>query len=209
MKIMPGLKVPPRLPRSMVPYFQSNKPWLCTDIVAYADLDQGRSMLLVDRKEPPVQGVLWFPGGGKSKNIGLEAFVDEKLRAECGVGLGNKARIVRPLGAWDFSTDRDLPWMPGSGVAVVEDGFHAVSINYLVEMSRDAAGDIRVDDTSAKHHWLNVQQLREYGRSIFGFHPYFAETVNAAAPELGLDPKFDLADVNVAKYGSPVDGFDR
>ncbi len=208
MKIVDGLKAPPRLDRILVPFFQSNRPWLCTDIVAYSDSDQGRSILLVDRNEPPVRGVLWLPGGGKPKNVGLEAFVNDKMVAECGVGIGKDVRLVRQLGAWDFSTADDLPLVPGLGVVGVDNGFHAVSINYLVEVSPDATDRIRVDSTSARHHWFNMARLRAYGASIGGFHPYFAETVNAAAPELGLNPKLALAEVNVAKYGSPVDNFE-
>ncbi|MBS3098888.1 hypothetical protein J4462_01610 [Candidatus Pacearchaeota archaeon] len=213
MKINVGLTEDvPRMPKEMVTIVQSHMVWPCSDILGYRvneNNEEGKvELLLVERKEPPVKGVLWFPGGRRLKNVGLEDFVARKLYEECGIDIGEgDGIIIRQLPTRDASFSSDLPNVPGENYSLVENGFHAVSTNYVVEISSRAR--ISLDKTSSRYQWLDIPSLLEYGRDIGGFHPYFAEVVNDGAEEIGLSPKLTIKDVNTEKYGNPLDNFDR
>lgn len=156
----------------------------CVDVVAYCDRSPSdRVVLMVERAEKPVQGMLWFPGGRLYKNEGFEAAVRRKLREECGL---EQAIIERQIGAFPFSCR--------SEDAVYEDlkeGFHAIGIDYLARvLNKDAA--IKLDHTSKGYRWADESMLRNLER---GLHPYIAGVMNAAqvfdTPLTNIDYSFE------------------
>ncbi|MDP3698710.1 MAG: NUDIX domain-containing protein [Nanoarchaeota archaeon] len=141
----------------------------CVDVVAYLDHSPSdRVILMVERAEKPVQGMLWLPGGRLYKNEPFEAAARRKLREECGL---EEITIERQIGAFPFSC-RSEDAIYGD----LKEGFHAIGIDYVAQVS-DKDSKIKLDHTSKGYRWMDEASLRNLEQ---GLHPYIAEVLNAA-----------------------------
>jgi len=94
-----------------------NAPLLCVDIIAK---HKGK-YLLVKRKNKPLKGAFWLPGGRVLKSETIAMAVKRKMKEETGL----KAKLIRPLGYFEyFFKSHELG---------LKNGYHPVSIVYLVK----------------------------------------------------------------------------
>lgn len=92
-------------------------PILCVDA---AVLHKGK-FILVKRKNEPLKGGWWVPGGRVLKGETLEKAIGRKVKEE----LGIKIKIVRPFGYFEhYFRENEFG---------VESGIHQVSIVFLVK----------------------------------------------------------------------------
>ena len=157
----------------------------CVDVVAYFDRSPSdRVILMVERRENPAKGMLWYPGGRQFKNESFEDTVRRKLREEVGLDASEYS-IERQIGAFGFSC-RSEDAMYGD----LKEGFHANGIDYLARI-RNGDAAIKVDHTSKGYRWVDESMLR----NSKGLHPYIAEVMNAAQifdePFTNMDYSFE------------------
>ena len=94
-----------------------NTPLLCVDIVVR---HKGK-YLLVKRKNWPLKGIFWLPGGRVFKGETIAMAVKRKNKEETRL----KVKLIRPLGYFEyFFKSHELS---------LKNGYHPVSIVYLVE----------------------------------------------------------------------------
>lgn len=105
--------------------------------------------LLVRRRNEPLKGEFWVPGGRLLRGERLEDAVRRKMREEIGV----EVEIAGSLGFFEEFFDRTAQDAEG--------GFHAVSFLYLV---RPLSEDIRLDEQSSDWGWFTdiPARLKEY-----------------------------------------------
>lgn len=165
MKIIPTNPIiSERIPLETYKSILDNLPLACVDVVAYRGNPGNRSILMVERKEKPAQGLLWFPGGRLYKNESLEDAARRKLREECSL---TEIVVEKQIGAFPFSS-RDTIFPD------IKHGFHAIGIDYLVRvLEKDPK--IQLDSTSGKYAWVSQIEL-----SKKALHPYVAEVLNAS-----------------------------
>ena len=107
-------------------------PILCVDGVV---VNQRGQFLLVKRRNAPMQGEWWVPGGRVLKGETLEAAFIRKMREE----LGIEVRILMPLGYFEVQHDDD----PRGG----SDGVHQVSVVFAaVPTTLDVTLDAQSSD---------------------------------------------------------------
>ncbi len=112
-------------------------PITCVDVVI---MNHKGQYLLVRRKNQPLLGEYWVPGGRLLKNETLHDAVMRKVQQE----LGIKSHIVMPLGVYEDFFDK----CPLN----VESGLHTISIVYLVILE---GGDVQLDDQSDDWAWFD------------------------------------------------------
>jgi len=112
-------------------------PIVCIDAVI---LNSKKQYLLIKRKNEPLLGDYWVPGGRLLKNETLDDAVVRKVRQE----LGITAHIVMPLGVYEDFFDKSP--------LTLNSGLHTVSIVYLMVAEND---DINLDEQSDDWGWFD------------------------------------------------------
>ena len=112
-------------------------PICCVDFIIKKD----DKILLVRRKNKPMKGLFWLPGGRIYKNERFEDAVKRKALEECGL----KVKIDKKLLAYDFM-NKDSPFDN------LESGVHSISIVFLVS-SVDKDPKIALDSQSSDYKW--------------------------------------------------------
>lgn len=106
--------------------------------------------LLVYRADEPVKGVWWWPGGRMFKGETFFTCAMRKVRQETGIS-SEEARPVQVLGVWNtfFPTSA---WDDEK-----EKGTQTVNPIVLVVLPEGGAcQDVKLDKTSEKHKWVEV-----------------------------------------------------
>mmetsp|Transcript_15842 Transcript_15842/g.31526 ORF Transcript_15842/g.31526 Transcript_15842/m.31526 type:complete len:257 (-) Transcript_15842:1779-2549(-) len=108
-----------------------------------------RECILVERKEEPVKGKWWFPGGRMYKG---ESFFKAALR-KCKEETGLSGTAIQVLGVFNsfFPTS--------SWDTSLIHGTQTVGIPVLIEVKDDA--EILLDDTSQRFRWTSVDPEEE------------------------------------------------
>lgn len=124
----------------------SAMPVVCVDGVVVNDAGE---YLLVRRKNEPLKGEFWVPGGRVMKNERLEDAVARKMREEIGVDVD----ILGSMGFFEAFFERSRQEVAG--------GVHMISLVYRV---RPRSLEIRLDDQSAEWGWFNElpELFRQY-----------------------------------------------
>ena len=112
-------------------------PVVCIDCLVRND--EGK-FLLVKRKNEPLKGEYWVPGGRLLKHERLETAVHRKMREELGIDV----KIIKNLGFFEEFFDKTAQNVTG--------GFHAISFLYLVEPLEN---DIKLDGQSSDWGWFD------------------------------------------------------
>lgn len=120
----------------------STMPIVCVDCLV---VDEKREFLLVKRKNEPLKGEYWVPGGRVFKGEQLADAVHRKMREEIGVDV----EIVRNVGFFEEFYDKTLEGAEG--------GLHSISIVYLVRLK---SHDIKLDDQSTDWAWFKDMPAR-------------------------------------------------
>lgn len=111
-------------------------PIICVDAIIINDKKQ---YLLVRRKNEPLKGEYWVPGGRLFKNESLQDAVKRKVRQE----LGIESNIIMPVGVYEDFYEK--------GPFNIE-GYHALSIVYLMAVESE---NIQLDDQSDDWGWFD------------------------------------------------------
>lgn len=130
-----------RLPDAEYRRFLETMPIVCVDGVLVNE--EGR-YLLVKRRNAPLEGTWWVPGGRVHKGETFEQAFHRKMREE----LGIEVKILMPLGVTQ-ELHADDPRGGGEGV-------HAVSVVFL---ALPLSQDVRLDDQSSE--WGFFDELPE------------------------------------------------
>ena len=117
-------------------------PVVCIDCVVRNDKGE---YLLVKRKNEPLQGEYWVPGGRLLRNERLEQAVHRKMREEIGI----EVEIVESLGFFEEFFDKTAQNAEG--------GFHAISFLWLV---RPLGPGISLDGQSSDWGWFRELPAR-------------------------------------------------
>lgn len=125
-------------------------PIVCIDAVI---MNQKGQYLLIRRKNEPLLGEYWVPGGRLLKNESLHDAVLRKVSQELGIG----SRIIMPLGVYEDFFDKS-PLNPVTGL-------HTISIVFLLMAE---SGDVRLDDQSDDWGWFD--QLPERLKKMTSFN---------------------------------------
>lgn len=121
-------------------------PIVCIDCVV---LNERREILLVKRKNDPLKGEFWLPGGRLHKGERLVDAVHRKMREEVGVDVD----VLENLGFAEEFFERSAEDASG--------GVHSISIVYLV---KPKSYDIVLDHQSSEWGWFRQYpaQLMQY-----------------------------------------------
>ena len=135
-------------------YKQINRylPIACVDLV----ITDGKSFLLVKRRNRPQRGKWWLPGGRILKNETLVSAVKRKVREETGL----RARSIKELGTYEFfSAESEF-----LGI-----GRHNIAVSFIVKV---APGRVRLDGQSKDYFWA---------KCVSGsWHPYVRRVLRRA-----------------------------
>lgn len=123
-----------RIPEELYADIVDNIPIVCVDLVIY----YGHRVLLVKRKQEPLRGEWFFPGGRVLRNEKLKDAVHRKAMEELNLSVS----IKRQIGVYEFFFDKHSCSPTGS---------HVISIAYLVQPV--GIPEIKVDDTSYDYKW--------------------------------------------------------
>lgn len=122
--------------------FLSAMPIVCVDCLV---VNEKGEYLLVKRKNEPLKGEYWVPGGRLHKNERLVDAVRRKMQEEIGV----EVEILKSLGFFEEFFERTAEQAAG--------GAHSISLLYLV---KPKTFDIRLDDQSLEWGWFKDVPLR-------------------------------------------------
>ena len=112
-------------------------PIVCIDAVI---MNHKGQYLLIRRKNEPLKGEYWVPGGRLLKNETLHDAIMRKINQEIGIS----AHIVMPIGVYeDFFEKNPLN---------VESGLHNISIVFLMIAEGD---EVCLDDQSDDWGWFD------------------------------------------------------
>lgn len=112
-------------------------PVVCIDAII---INHKKQFLLVRRKNEPLKGEYWVPGGRLLKNETLQEAIIRKVRQE----LGIESHIIMPLGVYEEFFDK--------GPLNIKTGFHAISMVYLMIAEGE---NIQLDDQSDDWGWFD------------------------------------------------------
>jgi len=127
-----------KLSRKTFKIILDNVPLLCVDIVA----KHKRKYLLVKRKNRPLKGTFWPPGGRVLRNETIEEAVRRKMREETGL----RVKLIRPLGYFEYFFK--------SHAIALKNGYHSISIVYLVKPL-----SLKVELDSQSSDWKLAENL--------------------------------------------------
>ncbi|MBI2602107.1 MAG: NUDIX domain-containing protein [Deltaproteobacteria bacterium] len=127
--------------------FLSTMPIVCVDCVVRRKSDG--KFLLIKRKNEPLKGLYWVPGGRLLKNERLDDAVRRKMKEEIGV----EVEILKHLGYFEEFFERTEQ--------NADSGVHSLSMVYLVEPVSET---IVLDDQSSDWDWFDElpEQLVHY-----------------------------------------------
>jgi len=117
--------------------FLEQMPVVCIDAIIMNNKGQ---YLLIKRKNEPLKGDYWVPGGRVLKNETLNDAVLRKVKEE----LGIDSHIVMPIGVYEDFFDKS-PLNP-------ENGLHTISIVYLIIAGSE---NICLDEQSDDWGWFD------------------------------------------------------
>ncbi|MFA5125915.1 MAG: NUDIX domain-containing protein [archaeon] len=127
------------IPEPLYKQIMENVPILCVDLL----VKNGDKILLLKRKNKPLKGYWWIPGGRVYKNETLLEAVKRKYFEECGL----KTDSVKEIGTYDYI---------GSD-AVFDDiktGIHTLSVVFEIKATSDK---IKVDEQHAEYGWFEFE----------------------------------------------------
>ncbi len=166
-------KVPARLHRAAV----RNFPVCCVDAVIH---HRGR-VLLVRRKEAPMRGLWWLPGGRLFKNERLEDAARRKAREEVGLDV----EVVQRIGFYEL-------WFPTGPAPNLADGYHNINVAFLVRPVAERGGGGPSDFIGSPRLLRTRGDLRRSGRPRGGPRIQPDSTMSSTRwvgrVEPGLDP---------------------
>lgn len=105
-------------------------PILCVDIV----LEHKGKFILVKRKNEPVKGQWWVPGGRVLKGEMIEKAAKRKIKEELGINI----KFIKPLGYYEKHFKENEFGQPS--------GVHTLSI---VILAKPLSLDVKLDEQSA------------------------------------------------------------
>src|SRR5207253_2528001 len=111
-------------------------PIVCVDCLV---VNGNGEYLLVKRKNEPLKGEFWVPGGRLHKHERLVDAVHRKMREELGV----EVEIIENVGFFEEFFDKTREGADG--------GVHTISIVYIV---KPRSYDIRLDDQGTEWKWF-------------------------------------------------------
>jgi colanic acid biosynthesis protein WcaH len=117
--------------------FLEQMPVVCIDAIIMNNKGQ---YLLIKRKNEPLKGDYWVPGGRLLKNETLNDAVLRKVKEE----LGIESHVVMPIGVYEDFFDKS-PLNP-------ENGLHTISIVYLIIAGSE---NICIDEQSDDWGWFD------------------------------------------------------
>jgi colanic acid biosynthesis protein WcaH len=117
--------------------FLEQMPLVCIDAIIMNNKGQ---YLLIKRKNEPLKGDYWVPGGRLLKNETLNDAVLRKVKEE----LGIESHVVMPIGVYEDFFDKS-PLNP-------ENGLHTISIVYLIIAGSE---NICIDEQSDDWGWFD------------------------------------------------------
>lgn len=141
------------IPKKDYKMILENMPVCCVDLVFHL----GNKVLLVLRKQEPVKGEFWLPGGRIFKNERLVDAVARKAKEEFGVDV----IIERKIGVYEIMFNNG-PFKD------LKTGVHDIAVCFLVKpLNKDFK--IKIDETSSDYKWV-----AHIERSM---HPYLKEVL--------------------------------
>lgn len=111
-------------------------PVVCVDAVV---VNNKNEYLLVKRKNDPLKGEFWVPGGRLFKGEKAAEAIVRKMREE----LGIEVKVEKNLGYFEEFFDKTAQ--------NIKTGFHAISLVFLV---KPMSGDIKLDSQSSDWGWF-------------------------------------------------------
>jgi len=115
--------------------FMKHMPIVCIDGVV---VNENGEYLLVKRKNEPLKGKYWIPGGRLLKNEKLEDAIKRKMNQELGVDV----KVEKLLGFFEIVFDKTS--------FNISRGFHAISFVFLLRLLKHP---IKLDNQSSDWKW--------------------------------------------------------
>jgi colanic acid biosynthesis protein WcaH len=115
-------------------------PIVCVDII----IEYKNKFCLVKRKDDPLKGMYWVPGGRVMQGETLKAAACRKLKSECGISALEKDLFLEGL-YQDFFDQSAFGKHP----------YHTISIVFKIKL--DEMVEVILDETSSE--WTLVQKL--------------------------------------------------
>lgn len=129
-----------------------NMPVCCVDLI----INHNKKVLLIKRKNKPVKGQWWVPGGRVYKNEKLGEAVIRKAKEE----LGIEVKIERELGIYETFFDKGP--FPN-----LKTGVHTLNITFIVKPLENQ--EIKLDRASSEYKWID--KIEE------NHHPYIKQVL--------------------------------
>ncbi|VVB74520.1 ADP-ribose pyrophosphatase [uncultured archaeon] len=140
------------IPEKLYKQIMENMPIPCVDLA----IRRGNKFLLIKRKNKPVLGKWWMPGGRILKNESLIDAAKRKCVEECG---------VKPVNLTEIGT-----YVYMGKDAVFEDiktGIHTISVVFEAELP---LGEIKIDKNHSEFGWFEVSEfpseLKEIAKKV-------------------------------------------
>ena len=111
-------------------------PIVCIDAII---VNENNEFLLIKRRNEPLKGEYWVPGGRLFKNEPLRKAAERKVREELGLNAG----VLMPIGVYEDVFERNP--------LNVSSGLHTISIVYLVVVEKDS---VVLDGQSEDWGWF-------------------------------------------------------
>jgi colanic acid biosynthesis protein WcaH len=124
------------IPEELYIQIMENVPILCVDLIVK---NKGK-ILLVKRKNKPLKGHYWLPGGRVNKNEKLASAAKRKCLEECGIKVGK----VKELGTYEY-IGKDAIFDK------VKTGIHTTSVVFEIKSPRQ---EIKVDKNHEDYIWV-------------------------------------------------------
>ena len=130
-------------------------PICCVDVVIF---NKNKEFLLLKRRNEPVKGYWWIPGGRILKGELIEKAALRKAKEETGLDV----KIKKLLGAKETIFKKGIY---GSAV-------HTVNIIFLAEVKN---GKVKMDSQSSEYKW--------FSKIDKNFHPYIKKFIKLGLAE--------------------------
>lgn len=121
------------IPHNVYKAIANNVPILCVDAVI---VNNGK-YLLVKRRNEPLKGHWWVPGGRVEKGESLVDALRRKVKDEVGLDL----EVVTRVGYYEEEFDRNELELPS---------VHTVSVVFIASPTSE---EIQLDDQSSSYKW--------------------------------------------------------
>jgi colanic acid biosynthesis protein WcaH len=123
-------------------------PILCVDLI----IRNNGKILLVKRKNKPLIGKYWIPGGRVLKNELLIDAVKRKCKNECGL----ICKEAKEIGTYDY-IGKDAPF---SGI---KSGIHTLSVVFEI---KKFTGEVNIDNNHLEYLWGKIEDCPKELKAI-------------------------------------------